>query len=554
VAYSIASAHISTTRDYLLALKRYSGCDVSYVNVTHGGAPDFDLNEFDVVFQNYCSRLCFKDYVTPAFQEALAAFKGLKIMAVQDEYDHTFELRAAILRCGFDIVLSAAQPSDHDYIYDASNSPTVQYKHVLTGYAPDPADLPKPCYARLEDRPITIGYRGRDIGARYGLLGYYKYEIGRRMAMECQARGIVHDIETSEEARIYGTAWFDFIGSCRVMLGTESGSNVFDFDGSIVARYQEFKANGHQSAISYEAFLPQVADLEARVGMSEISPRIFECAAMGTPMVLFPGRYSDILIPGRHYIVLEKDFSNLDEVLSKIEDIPALKRMADQAYEDLIAAGTYSYKAYANFIKDIIAANPRQRAKPQSGATLGTSPQLISGPGAEAPTPEPLAQNAYQIRQWGWLTPQIPGERNVIIEQSIKAQKACMDRSRAFEAVCRDLDLARPELSKAWSNFYATVEVCASLKAIADTYVPDGPRAIDFEVGYFYDTSNRLQVAFGALQTAIDPYLPPPQKSQPLALNNTPVAAATNALFSRARLKAVLSHVPLVARITNRYL
>ena len=49
----------------------------------------------------------------------------------------------------------------------------------------------------------------------------------------CEARGIPHDIEWSDEKRLYGDAWYEFTGSCRANLGSETGSNVFDLDGSI---------------------------------------------------------------------------------------------------------------------------------------------------------------------------------------------------------------------------------------------------------------------------------------------------------------------------------
>ena len=43
----------------------------------------------------------------------------------------------------------------------------------------------------------------------------------------------------TKESRIYGSDWFNFIGSCRSMLGTKSGSNVFDFDGSVERAYAD---------------------------------------------------------------------------------------------------------------------------------------------------------------------------------------------------------------------------------------------------------------------------------------------------------------------------
>ena len=93
----------------------------------------------------------------------------------------------------------------------------------------------------LIDRPVAVGYRGRHLSPVYGRLGFDKFEIGRRMREICAANAIPHDIAMDEASRIYGPAWLDFVGSCRTMLGTESGSNVFDFDGSINRKYEEMR-------------------------------------------------------------------------------------------------------------------------------------------------------------------------------------------------------------------------------------------------------------------------------------------------------------------------
>jgi len=63
------------------------------------------------------------------------------------------------------------------------------------------------------------------------------------------------------------------------------------------------------------ALAPHVfAEREKEISMGQISPRVFECALMRTPMVLFRGRYSDAIAPDEHYISLEKDFSNVELV------------------------------------------------------------------------------------------------------------------------------------------------------------------------------------------------------------------------------------------------
>ena len=128
---------MQTTMDYLLALKRYSGFDASYVHVTHDAVINFDLDKFDVIFQNYCARLCFDGYVSTEYGEAMKRFRGLKILAVQDEYDRTNVLKAAIKDFGFHVVLTCVPQDSLEYVYPRDEFPNVEFLTVLTGYVPD---------------------------------------------------------------------------------------------------------------------------------------------------------------------------------------------------------------------------------------------------------------------------------------------------------------------------------------------------------------------------------------------------------------------------------
>ena len=49
-----------------------------------------------------------------------------------------------------------------------------------------------------------------------------------------------------------------------------------------------------------------------------ISLGVLEAVALGTGLILFPGNYSGILRPNEHYLQLQKDFSNLNEVLNTL--------------------------------------------------------------------------------------------------------------------------------------------------------------------------------------------------------------------------------------------
>jgi hypothetical protein len=363
----MSSAHVSTTYDYLTALSRYGDCDVTYLHVTHGADVVVDLSDYDVVFNNYCARLCFEGYVCESYLKKLKNFNGLKVISVQDVYDRTYVLRQAIRDYGFHVVLVSAPDDSFDYLFDLQAFPNVTFRSTLTGFCPEQDMTAGVEIKPLKDRAITLAYRGRDIGPRYGTLGFLKYEIGRVGAAACIKAGIPHDIAMDEDSRIYGQDWYAFIASTRAMLGTDSGSNVVDFDGSIETHFKRLKEELGRN-LPYETHLPFVAERETHITMSEASPRMFECAAMRTAMVSLRGHYSGVMQAEIHYIPLERDFSNLDSVLDRLNDLDALEAMTQRAYEDLIASGRFSHRQFA---QDLV-----QMFQDERAARLYLRPQI----------------------------------------------------------------------------------------------------------------------------------------------------------------------------------
>jgi hypothetical protein len=403
VAYSAAGTHVQTTLDYLTSFSRYINGDVHFVHVTHDAIMDFEIAAYDVVFHSYCARWPFEGHVSGHYGEALAGFRGLKILAIQDEYDRTGATKKSIADMGFDVVLTCIPQDQVERIYPRAEFPDVEFVTVLTGYVPEDLGVLVQYAQPLAARPTLLGYRGRDIGGRYGRLAFDKLEIGRRMREICQARGLPVDIDWTEESRIYGRDWFRFLGSCRATLGTESGSNVFDIDGSIERRFKaEAVALGHNP--SYEEFLPVVAAKDQEMDIGQVSPRVFEAAALRTPMVLFAGRYSDVIRPDEHYIELAKDFSNVDEVLRKLEDIPALEAMADRAHNHLVASGAFSYPTYMaklDALMDRKRTELQTRAKAPALAVAKTALERSDEERRwliERPTPEPAEHLYFDVK------------------------------------------------------------------------------------------------------------------------------------------------------------
>lgn len=353
VTYSISSTAAQATRDYLRAFKEYTDYDVSYLHVTHEAIPGFNLNEYDVVLNSYCARHCFDGYVSPAYLEQLRNFRGLKIIAVQDDGDLTSFLHKRIRDLGFDVLLTAVPEDTLAYGYPPEAIPNVRIVRVYTGYLPSGLAEITAGRLPLAKRPIPLGYRGRRLPARYGKLGHLKYEIGKQFKIACEARGIPCDISMQEEDRIYGGDWLKFLGNCRAVLGSESGSNVWDFDGEIDKLHAAMTQDLGRPP-SYEEFEPFIRDLELRSNISEVSPRHFEAAATYTPMIMTRGKYSGILEAGKHYVAVEHDFSNIQEVLDQLDDIDFLTEIATETHRVLIDSGNYTYKSLANTVTEII--------------------------------------------------------------------------------------------------------------------------------------------------------------------------------------------------------
>jgi hypothetical protein len=378
VLYGCYYTGTDTTREHLHAFAIHSRHRVFYapatVNPGACGAPvplDFDINLFDVVIIHYSARLVFPGFgLAPPFLEALTAFRGLKMVFIQDDYDLPAVASAMINRLGIKVAFMSVPPADRKQFFGTVTG-DVEFVQVMTGYVADFADagampdLPPP-----SQRPIAIGYRARELPYRYGDLTREKITIAQRMKTICAAKGIRHDIELSEDKRLYGSAWTRFLMQCRATLGTETGSNVIDPDGSLTAKIN--RALAADRSLTYEQVHARfLRDIDGTIHINQVSPRVFEAIALRTGLVLFTGTYSNVVEPGRHFIELKKDFSNVDEVLRQVHDDALLEAMTERAYRDVIESRRYGYARMVEAVDDAIARHaPARRPRNAVAAHL----------------------------------------------------------------------------------------------------------------------------------------------------------------------------------------
>jgi hypothetical protein len=351
VLYRIAHTFTNAVYEHLLALKTLERSNVVFAAIDSLSVLSFDLEEFDALIVHYSLRLPF-DQISERAAEKLRTFKGVKALLIQDDYDDPRRACYWMNRCQFDVVFTVVPDASLAKVYSPELVPGMEFVSVLTGYAEDLrcAGSERPPSVR----PITIGYRGRTLPLQYGQLGREKVTIGKTVKRYCDDNGISSDIAWTDDKRIYGAHWYEFIADCRATLCSESGCNVFDWDNDLVRRLAAFRAAN-----------PAASEAETynAVGlMNQISPRCFEAIALRSVLVMFEGRYSDVLREGVHYLSLKKDFSNIGSVFDQLADDSLCNAMAERAHADIIGSGVYSYKAFVEKVGQRLVAHGVRKA------------------------------------------------------------------------------------------------------------------------------------------------------------------------------------------------
>jgi hypothetical protein len=392
--YAASQTYTATVFESLDSLRKYSAFEWSFINYTSITSGDVDFNYYDAVVIHYSVRLPF-DQLGETIQKYIREFLGIKVLFIQDEYDHTNKSKQIIQSCRFNLVFTVVPRDSIEKIYPSNEFHQTKFVNNLTGYVPDELISQVGRLTPPSKRSLFIAYRGRPLPIRYGRLGQEKFAIGQHVKTYCHKHGISCDIEWDESSRIYGKHWYVFISSAKAMLGSESGSNVFDWDGDLQQTIDHFRKKW-PNATESDIYKKIIEEREVDGLMNQISPRVFEMAAAKTVMVLFEGSYSGVLKPGTHFFPLKKDFSNLDQILAELRDDIKVDAMADRAYQDIILSGKYSYRQFVGMVDSEIETLFGMLKRPRTGVVTPSLSEATEYPvRAKSPLPvltSPLAK------------------------------------------------------------------------------------------------------------------------------------------------------------------
>jgi len=363
----------SEFKHHLVYYNTYEATPRGVIDTAHVSIPSnlknmvFDAIILHYTFLNQCT-LGFSFYKWRRKFDWIRELNCLKIAMPQDEGDFIELLDEWLFDLGVSVIFSIHYRkggplypimSEHSSIYPC-----------LPGYIDDKtANRLKRTLLPICERQKDIVYRARQLPYRFGKAGRMKYMVADMVAPRAISRGFNVDISTRYEDAIYGDTWFDFLSSAKAVIGTPGGWSAIDWRGELRANTNRMLRKN--PSLRFEEFNKQMSKGWDDYQFFTVTPRHFEAVITKTCQVLVEGDYKGILEADRHYLPIKQDFSNLDDVLEKLQDVNYLQELADRAYKDIFLTGQYSYRSFAKKIDIIL--NKHLNSEKEVGVSMTDS-------------------------------------------------------------------------------------------------------------------------------------------------------------------------------------
>ena len=277
---------------------------------------------------------------------------AFKIAIVQDDYDYSAVLDNWMYGWYVDLIYSVC-PDHHEILYPKFLSSKGEIRLAYTGYiTPEMVNIwrkPK----EFNKRNIDVSYRANDANKYLGFYGYDKAMIGELFTKAVDGHGLNLDISTKRHKILEGKDWYNFVEDSRFCLVTNSGMSLHDPWGKIRQRVNNYITANPDA--DYEEVEQQCyPKLDGKYLFSALSPRNFESCLSNTVQIALHGNYSGIMNPIDHYIPMQRDCSNIKEVLDMIKDYSYVKQVQRNAKENILSWDVLRVENMANKIIDSI--------------------------------------------------------------------------------------------------------------------------------------------------------------------------------------------------------
>ena len=334
--------------DNLYSFQKYSSHKCFYLNLVVRRVPRYIKNcHWDLVIfhTSFLSTKWTRDYFIRNAKkvEFLKNSSAVKIALPQDEFFNMDLVCNFINEFSVDHVFSVAPESEWFKIYHTVER--AELHKVLTSYIDDDTIKRVWKLAQTTPRTIDIGYRTHQMEYWLGRHAVQKETI----AGVFQRNGLNTDISNRAQDAILGDDWYRFLLRCKYQIGIEGGASILDWDGTYRKRTDEYllqRPNAPFREVEQACF----PGVDGSLKLFALSPRHLECCLTRTCQVLVEGDYDGVLVPGRHYIELKRDYSNLGEVLNTIAEDKVREEIIGNAWRDIVDSGKYSYRQFVEYV------------------------------------------------------------------------------------------------------------------------------------------------------------------------------------------------------------
>lgn len=356
VFYRDQQADRNTIDEHVYSFKRYADADVWHYNAYVGlpkilASIDFDLVVFHYTFlaRRWNGPEHFRYFMRA--NSLLANVSALKIAFPQDEYIYTQSLCEFFREFRVDAVFTCHHREDWEKVYPKDATGDIAIFHTFTGYVDNSAlAVTQKLWAPHSERKFDVGYRARKLPFWIGHQGTLKWRLTEEFIRAGAESDLNLNLSNDPNEVFFGIEWYEFLSSCRVVLGSEGGATLLDPDGRIKAAVDRYTADLPNASFE-EVAANCFPGLDGMIGLKALSPRHFEAAITKTCQAMIEGKFEGIFKANIHYIPIKEDFSNLEEVFRKVRDVKYCEEMAERTYKDIVLSGRFSY---ADFVSGVL--------------------------------------------------------------------------------------------------------------------------------------------------------------------------------------------------------
>lgn len=275
--------------------------------------------------------------------------QATKVALPQDEYDSPRVLDNWLSEWGVNLLVSIF-PDHSDVLYPKLKSGKTRFIKGFTGFVSENMieaagrNLSKP-------RGIDIFYRAHTISPRYGELGRLKEEIARQVttSSEQSESHLTIDISTRLEDTLLGASWYEKLVDSRYTLSVPSGSSLIDLFGNL----------GHALSTNPELSPEHMLSVDGVISreLAALSPRHLEAAVFETAQIALEGSYEGALTPGTNALLLNRDFSNVEDVIETLRDETLRQEIALGAKESVLSNPLFRSENFSRNLVELISEN-----------------------------------------------------------------------------------------------------------------------------------------------------------------------------------------------------